>query len=247
VSTVQGHDVYHLTPRRPAGPWHILYLHGGAWVNPLVWPHWAMIAELVRRTRSAVTVPMYPLAPEHTWRESWAFLDEVYRGVLAHTPADRIVVAGDSAGGSLAQGMVHHARAAALPRPGRLVLFAPGTDMTLSNPEMKALEAVDVMLRVDAIRVFCDWWAGGDDITLPLLSPLFGELGDFPPTQIHQGGHDILAPDARRLRDALVAAGVPVDWHETPGAFHVFMGATFAPESRQTFDRVARWLNTPLP
>lgn len=234
--------VYTLVPRTQASRWHIIYIHGGAWVYELAPPHWWIIGALIKATGATVTAPIYPLAPKHTYRDAYPLLAEVYRQVLKHTPAENIVFCGDSAGGGLAAGLALHTRDLGLPMPARLLLFAPAVDLTFSNPEVDKIEPHDVLIARPGGRVAADWWAGGDDIRNPLISPMYGDLFGLPPVDIFQGTEDSLLPDARVFRDRLRAAGVPVQLLEYPGAFHVFMGATFTPEARDTYDKIAQVL-----
>ncbi len=239
---IAGHAVYTLTPRRGGSAWHVIYTHGGAFVNPLQKAHWHILAALIRATGATVTVPIYPLAPEHQHDQAFRFLEEVYRGVLQHTAPERIVLCGDSAGGNLALTQALHYRERGLPLPGHLILFAPWLDVTLSDPEARALERKDVMLRVDPLRQEGLWWAGSADSRTPIISPLFADLRGLPSIQIYQGTHDVLLPDARTLRDRVIAAGGTIQYHETPGGFHVFMGATFTPEAKRVFRQIAQTL-----
>lgn len=236
---IAGQTVYTLTPRRGGSAWHIVYTHGGAFVNPLQKAHWDVVAALIRATGATVTVPIYPLAPEHTYDEALRLLELVYRGLLRRVAPERIVLCGDSAGGNLALAQALHYRERGLPPPGHVILFSPWLDVTMSNPEARALEQKDVMLRVDALRQEGEWWAGSADARTPVISPLFADLRGLPPIQVYQGTHDVFLPDARRLRDLVTAAGGTIRYHETPGGFHVFMGATFTPEAKRVFRQIA--------
>lgn len=122
---VGGFRTVTLRPRAGASGASMIYLHGGTYINELVRPHWTMIAELIRRTGATITVPFYPLAPEHTFGEAFGYLETVYARVLETAAADDVVLAGDSAGGGLSAGLALHFQAAGLPRPGRLLLFSP--------------------------------------------------------------------------------------------------------------------------
>lgn len=64
---------------------------------------------------------------------------------------------------------------------------------------------------------------------------------------IDQGTDDLFLPDTRLLGDRVRAAGGRVVQHETPGGFHVFMGAPFLPEAREVYRRIAEHLGTPRP
>lgn len=140
---VQGCTVYSLTPKQGASGWHFLSTHGGAYVNALTRFQWEATEALIRHT-GAVTVPLYPLAPEHTFQTAHALLGEVYHHLLSRTPAGRVVLCSDSAGGGLALGLALRARDLGQPQPSRVVLFAPWLDLTLSDPKARAVEPRDV-------------------------------------------------------------------------------------------------------
>ncbi|HYH83755.1 MAG TPA: alpha/beta hydrolase [Longimicrobium sp.] len=125
---VLGRAVYALAPRGRASGWHVVFTHGGGFVHPLHRLHWDMIEALVIHTGASVSVPIYPLAPEHRFMETYALLEQVYRSLLHRVPAERIVLCGDSAGGNLALAQALHYRALGLPLPGRIVLFSPVLD-----------------------------------------------------------------------------------------------------------------------
>lgn len=238
---VEGGHVIRLAPRGRHGRRHILYLHGGAYVNGLIAPHWDIVEALIKATGADVWVPIYPLAPEFTHRDAFPFLTRVYRRLLETTPASGIMLAGDSAGGGFALGGTLCFREANLPLPARLVLFSPWLDLTLADPAARALEADDVMLAVDGTRLCGRLWAGEDDPRSPQLSPLYADPAGLPPLSVFQGTRDLLLPDARSFARKAQAAGVAVDYREYAGAFHVFVGATVTPESQDVFRRIG-WM-----
>ena len=237
---VRGHVVYELNPKRATDELHVLYTHGGSYVNELIRIHWDGIEQLIRHTGASVTVPLYPLAPESTFRHAFALLEEVYRDVLTRMPADRVVLCGDSAGGGLALALAMHLRDLGPPRPGRVVLFSPWLDLTLADPAARELEKQDVMLNVDTLRMHGQWWAGGEDARQPLLSPLFGDPTHLPPVDIFQGTDDIFISDARSFYRDAIKAGADVRLYETLGGCHVFMLFPFMPEAKEVYRIVGR-------
>lgn len=242
---IDGVGTVTLRPRAAGSPLHIIYTHGGTYINELVRPHWWIIAELIRRTGATVTVPYYRLAPEHTFGETYAFLASVYRRVLATTEASDVVLAGDSAGGGLAVGQALHFAAEGLPAPGRLILFSPWLDITGTNPELARYDRVDPMLSVPGAVEAGSWWAGGEDPRNPLLSPVFAPaaaLAALPPVHIHQGDRDVCMADALAFRHRMADAGGQLTLSEYPGAFHVFAGLPLLPESRDAYRDIAHVL-----
>lgn len=244
---VDGHPVFTIAPRHGKGKASIqvIYTHGGAYFGALQWIHWSIIRQLVERVGAQVTVPIYPLAPEHTYRDAFPMLEGVYRKVLNETPNEKIVLCGDSAGGGFALAQALHYRDLGLRLPDRLVLFSPWLDITMSNPDIALVEPHDIMLGTPGLLQCGVWWAGGDDPRSPLLSPIFGDLAGMPPMDLFMGTAELFIADARKLKEKVIAAGGLVNVYEYPGAFHVFVGATITPESKRAFTQVAESLGLP--
>ncbi|WP_104168123.1 alpha/beta hydrolase [Arthrobacter sp. SX1312] len=227
---------------------HIIYTHGGIYINELARPHWWIIAELTKRTGAAVTVPLYRLAPESSYREAFPYLVSVFRDVLTTSAPEDVTLMGDSAGGALAVAQTWAFRDAGLPAPGRVVAFSPWLDVTATNPDIPAYDAVDPMLSVAGGVQAGLWWADGDDPRTPLVSPACAPddlLAALPRTRIYQGTRDVCMADAVVFRDRAVAAGAAVEMKVHPGGFHVFPAFPRLPESREVYADIAAFLGRP--
>lgn len=240
--TAAGHPVITVAPRSGASDWNLVYLHGGGYVFPLLRPHWTIVRALVEATGAAITVPLYPLAPEHDHRPAWAMVDAVYEHLLRTGEGKRIAVAGDSAGANFALSLAIRRRANGAPLPERLILFSPWLDLTLSDPAAREVERLDGILAVDGAVQCGRWWAADQDPRLPQFSPLYADLTGLPPMAVFQGTHDIFIVDARSFQARATAQGAEVHYFEYEGAFHVFMGARSTRESRDVYARVAAFL-----
>ncbi|QJY46061.1 alpha/beta hydrolase fold domain-containing protein [Pseudonocardia broussonetiae] len=241
---VDGRPVLTLAPRGTTRDVTLVYLHGGAYVNELVAPQWRIIDELARGTGATVVVPRYGLAPEHHVDDAFALMSELMAGVRRERPADRVFLAGDSAGAGLAlalavEGSSSRATAARSDlRPDGLFLFSPWVDVTMTNPAARRMEAGDAMLGVDGLRLWGREWAGTRDVDDPRVSPALGELSGLPPTWVYQGGRDLFLPDVEIFAGNARAAGSPVTLRVFEDGFHVFVGFTLAAESRSVFREV---------
>ncbi len=202
--------------RQPAG--RLMYVHGGGFVFEITKHHWAFVGRLAAALDVEVTVPIFPLAPEHTHRETHPFLSAVH-AALSRTDGP-LTVAGDSTGATMALGTVQRAVRDGVAPPAHLLLISPLADPTLSNPAIADVAARDPWLRVDGLREGIRLWSGGDD--LAALNPLAGPFAGLGATTIVTGTRDLTNPDTRLLRDRLVAHGVPVRHHEHAGLIHVF-------------------------
>ncbi|MDO9397246.1 MAG: alpha/beta hydrolase fold domain-containing protein [Herbiconiux sp.] len=242
---VEGRRVITLTPRRGSTGVELIHAHGGYYVHPLVAPHWAFLEALIRASGVTVTVPLYGLAPEHAGEEALPFLSAVYLGVRDRAGAHPVFLSGDSAGGGLAVAQALRFARGGLPAPQGLILIAPWLDVTMTDPDIVAMEKVDPMLDVTRARVSGRLWAGGRDPRDPEVSPLFASrsaLAGLPPVRIVQGGRDLLLPDVRRFARRLREAGVDEVTRIYPDGFHVFVGVPALPESRSALAWIAAFL-----
>jgi acetyl esterase/lipase len=237
--TVAGHTVYEVRPRgrRPAR--RILYLHGGAYVFELTSFHWRLVAELAERLGAHITLPVYPLAPEHRFDAIHGFCGAVWRDVVADGEVD---VVADSAGANMALVLSLTAMAEGWPRARRLVLISPGVDMTLQNPATHEAARLDPWLDIpggiEAVRLY----AGDLDLADWRISPTHGDLAALPPTLILTGTRDLLYPDTLVFADKAKAAGAEVDLIVGEGMIHVWPLIDM-PEARRARDRIVGWLS----
>lgn len=227
---VDGFDCHTVAPRDRRAERAALYLHGGAYIGEISPQHWALVSRLAD-AGVRVEVPVYGLAPQHTYRDAFPFLTAVYRDLVAEHGAQATTLAGDSAGGGLALGLARTLGAAGLPQPRRLILIAPWLDLTMSNPGIPAVEARDPWLRRAGLHEAARAWAGGDDPTDPRLSPLNGPLPGLAPIDVYVGTRDICLPDSLLLRDRAVAEGAELRLTVCEGAVHVYPLVP-APEGR---------------
>ena len=236
---VAGFPVYEARPKGKAAARRILYIHGGAFCFQMTPHHWNLVAELAERTDAQITVPIYPLAPEHGLPAVEAMMTEVYREVLGGGEA--VAVMGDSAGGTMALALTMTAAKEDWPLADRLVLISPGIDMTLVNPKVRDYARVDPWLDIpggtEAMRLY-----GGD---IPLddwrISPLYGDLSVLPPTLAFSGTHDILYPDTVLFAEKARALGKTVDLVTGERMFHVWPLIDM-PEARPARDRMVAFL-----
>ena len=239
---VAGHTVYEVRPqgweerRTPAR--RILYLHGGAFVFELTPFHWRLVAELCERLCAHITLPVYPLAPEHGFEAIYGFAGEVWREVVAEGDVD---VVGDSAGGNMALVLSLMAALQGWPRARRLVLISPGVDMTLANPATREAAALDPWLDIpgglEAVRLY----AGDMDMADWRISPTHGDLDALPPMLIFTGTRDLLHADTAVFADKAKAAGIDVDLVVGDRMIHVWPLIDM-PEARRARDMMVEWL-----
>jgi monoterpene epsilon-lactone hydrolase len=234
--------VFTVAPRRAATSRHILYLHGGGYFSPIMHAHWSLVGRLVRRLRCTATVPLYPLAPEHTAREVIAHMMALAREILDSVGPANVSLMGDSAGGGMALALAQQLRHQEAPLPRALVLLSPWLDATVSDPRQPALAKVDRLLDIPGTCAAGRLYAGDLPLTDPRVSPLFGTLRGLPPIAVFTGTNDLLNPDARRLEEKAEREGAPLEFHEYDGMFHGWVAGPPIPETRQAIDEIAAFI-----
>lgn len=244
---IEGERVITLHPKSGPGAWHMLYFHGGGFVQPMFKVHWPLVAAMVDACAISVTVPLYAVVPEapHTAQDSLA--DAVYAELAArHDPA-RIILNGDSAGGHMALSLALRLVQEGGPRPGKLALFAPWLDLTLADPDIEAVEPHDLMLKIGTLRACGEMVAASRDPASAEVSPLYTAtdiLALLPPTRIWTGRHDLFIIDSRTFTARLRAAGVDARLYEYEAAPHVFMAITATREAKDVFALLREFLES---
>ena len=183
--------------------------------------------------------PDYRMPPAHPFPASLDDCMTVYRALLASTAPERIVVGGASAGGNLAAALLIRAQDEGLPMPSCLVLLSPEVDLTESGDSFETNLGVDTILTsrlTDSIALY----AGNHDLTEPLLSPLFGELSDFPPTFLQTGTRDLFLSNTVRMHRALRSASVAAELHVFEAMPHG--GFHGAPEDQELAREMRRFM-----
>lgn len=234
--------VHTVRPRGRRPRTTLLYLHGGGFVSPMDPVHVRYALRLAEQLDAEVVLPHYPLAPEHTWRDSHEVLVDLLAGLTA--TQDRVVVAGDSAGGGLALAVVMGARDRGAALPSHVVLHAPWVDLTTSTPDTRELDAVDPWLFLSKLEAYAAWWAGDPaDLGRPEVSPALGDLVGLPPTLVFCGTRDLLVPGCRLLADRAAAAGWPLTYAEAPDLIHVFPILPALPEAARAWRQTREFLS----
>lgn len=219
-----GRAVWQLSPKGGAAPkGHLLYWHGGGYVFTISPFHWNMLVNLVEKHGIAVTVPLYPLAPEAGVLDTTGFALDFYRHYCDQVPGP-FVMGGDSAGGGLTAATVMAAREAGLRLPSGLMLICPWLNAEGNDPSQIAIEKRDCILRLSGIRDAGKLYARDLPVTDPKVSPIHGDWQGLPPMQMFGGGDDILVADARALK----AKRPDIAYDERAGLMHVWPIFNFA-------------------
>ncbi|MFC7599980.1 alpha/beta hydrolase [Streptosporangium amethystogenes subsp. fukuiense] len=239
-------------PRHPAGlvateTGVTVYLHGGGFEYKNPHMEQVMAYRLSRATGRPVLAVDYRLAPAHPYPAALDDLVTAYRSLLDQdVPASRIILAGESAGGTLLLSALLVLKEAGDPLPAGAVAVSPQTDLTLSSPSIDANDGQDFVNRAVLDHVRTQYLAGAQPGRAP-QSPLHGELDGLPPLLLAVGSKEVMLDDARRFAEAASAAGgnVCLDIYDgMPHAFHAtVLSATPLPVATTLLRRVTEWVD----
>ncbi len=233
-----------LTPTAGDSGAMIYYLHGGAYTFGSMTTYRELLGRLARMTGARALWLDYRLSPECPFPAAPDDALAGYRWLLAQgVEPQRIIIAGDSAGGGLSLATLLAARDAGLPLPAGAALLSPWTDLTGTSETAISRAAVDPMLVGAGIAEAGRRYLAGADPRTPLASPLFADLHGLPPLLIQVGDAEILLDDSRMLAERARAAGVDVTLHVWDGLFHVFpIFPSLLPEARKPVEEIASFM-----
>lgn len=213
----------------------IIYLHGGAYINEIMIPHVAFCDKIAKKTNATVFAPIYPLAPNHTYEETYRIVEELYRFALGI--GKPITVMGDSAGGGLSAAFCEYLATIELTQPEHLILISPWVDVSMSGDYDDYIDC-DPMLGVEGLRDIGEVWAGDLDPKDYRVSPLFGDITELPETTLFVGTHEILYPDIIEFYNKLKDGGIDAKLFVGEEMTHVYPIYPLVPEAKEAFNQI---------
>ncbi len=220
----------------------ILHCHGGGYSTGSSLYARTLTSKLTASTSMDLLCFDYRLAPEHPYPaaledalKAWNYL------MLLGYGARDVILTGDSAGGNLALALALKLKQEERLLPGGIVLMSPWADLTSSGESFVSRASLDPVLNREYIERMISAYAEGQDLTEPLISPLFGSFEGFPPVYIQAGENEILLSDSIRLHRAFAEANVPVKLDVYEGMWHVFQMSPVK-KAREAMDKCAEFI-----
>jgi monoterpene epsilon-lactone hydrolase len=226
----------------------VLYIHGGAWFMGSTDTHRGLVSYIAYESGIRALSINYRLAPEHPFPDGLQDCEIAYEWLQENgIHADKIVVAGDSAGGNLTLALLVKLRDAGKPLPAGAVALSPATDLAFSSASINTRLPIDPIFANMKPNTTIEDYITDHDPHEPLISPLYADLHGLPPVLIHVGDHEILMDDSVRFCERARAAGVDAKVVIWPGMFHVFQVYTpILPEARQAVHQIAEFISSCL-
>ena len=221
-SMIAGNDCVILRERGRIRNTQILYVHGGAYVEHPILPHWFFLDRINNHVQGTITVPIYPKAPVHTVSEVFNKLIDLYCSITQENSPAHTILMGDSAGGGLALSLSQELLLRGIPLPKELILISPWLDISLRNANIQNLESKDPMLNRKHLQMMGQAWAGDVSVHDKKVSPINGPLQGLPPISLFVGTHEIFLPDAQKFKTLCARQGVQLSYFEYAKMNHDF-------------------------
>ena len=221
----------------------MLYLHGGGYCVGSIDSHRALASRIGLAACCRTLLIDYRLAPEHPFPAALDDACSAYDWLLdSGVSNERLLVAGDSAGGGLALALLLALNERRRPLPAGAVCLSPWTDLAMSGDSARNGEVDDPMVRLPEAQELAALYAQDHDPREPLISPLHGDLAGLPPLLLQVGTRELLLDDSRRFASAAREAAVDVTLEEWEGLMHVWqIFAPMVPESVEAIASLGSW------
>jgi acetyl esterase len=190
----------------------VVYFHGGGWIIGDLDSHQGNASRIAVHAKAHMVQVDYRLAPENPYPAGVEDAIAAFEWVITHIDQfggdlNKVVVAGDSAGGNLAAIVAQHCRDNGIRLAAQFLIY-PATDLTAA-----ADSAMLEYLGPKAATIAKD----------PRVSPALADgLNGLAPAIIGVGAHDFLYQDNVRYARALTDAGVAVIFRQYPTLNHGF-------------------------
>ncbi|KAA1380235.1 alpha/beta hydrolase [Aeromicrobium fastidiosum] len=222
----------------------ILYLHGGGFFSCGIESHRRICERLALKTGATVVSVDYVQLPEGSIADSVSDAITAYAALLDEsTHADKIVVAGDSAGGYLTMKIAELATRRGLQAPAALLGFSPLLSVDPDREDkdvVRIIRSRDAYLPIKRIAKIRERWLPEGSSIEGYASPLHASAYISSPTFFVAVEDEMLRPEVEAMALLLSQRGVEVETHLWRKQVHAFpVMADVLPESEMALQLAA--------
>ncbi|MDF9302065.1 alpha/beta hydrolase [Tritonibacter mobilis] len=233
-----------LTPEKWRDGRTMLYIHGGGYISGGADGYHGIAGHYARELGARVYVPDYRLAPEAPFPAALDDTIQTYAWLVGEVGADKIVIAGDSAGGAMVVTLQVRARNSGIALPVAGVAISPWADLEMPGASYVTREGIDPLCTRDVLKAFVRPALGTGLANNPEVSPVNADVRGLSPVLVQVGGAEVMMSDAMRLATHLADHGNRASLEVWPEMFHVWpMFSDVVPEGREAIETGAAFLS----
>ncbi|WP_236355015.1 alpha/beta hydrolase [Konateibacter massiliensis] len=228
----------------------VYQLHGGGYVETFKDTYNEMALRYSKSYDNADVFSLnYRTAPDHLYPSALEDALDGYEWLLKNGySAKDIVVCGDSAGGGLALALTLYLRDHEKQLPKLLILSSPWADFLASGESYSTKIKKDAFFGSASTKRAPKYpvpiiYAGDYDLTLPYISPAYGDYRGMPPMLIQTGSDELLLSDSVAIVRKAKEAGVEVRFIKYWGMYHTFYIITpYIKEGCDAWNEIKRFI-----
>ena len=200
---------------------NMLYCHGGAFYLPTQITSLNLACEYAKQLCIRVYIPEYRLVPEYPAPAALEDCLAVWQHLSRKT--EKLLVYGESAGGTLAAGLALYVRDRGLKQPcGQILVYPVLDNRAVAYASMTAYADAAWSNRSNA-SMWETYLKNAEESWLPYLVPMRMEnLCGLPDAYIEPQQIDVLRDEALAYAQRLEQAGVKVEQNQISGSYHGF-------------------------
>lgn len=235
---------YETSTTKPGGDL-LLYVHGGAFLAGSPQTNASTILPVCECSGLEAIGVEYTLVPEARFPVAYNQIDAVYRELIEQHPDRRIIIVADSIGACLSLSNMLRWRDEGVVQPAGAVLISPALDGMGHSDTHITMDEYDPLITSNAgrnVRKLFQFYAPGENLDDPRISPLHGDMSGLPPMLIHVGTREVCLGDAARLAEKLRQADSPSILRVFDGMFHLFHMHWSLEETKNAYNDIAHFV-----
>lgn len=221
-ANINGMNGEWIIPKNASREKVIMYIHGGGFISGSTGSHRMHVAKFVKNSGIKALLFDYRLAPEYPYPAALDDSVAAYQWLIdqGYCP-ENIVVAGESAGGTLTLSLLLALKSLNINLPKSAVAISPVTELSCSAESFRTNAKNDIA-PMNSWSVWTNYYIAGSDLTDPLLSPIYGDLSGLPPLSLTVGTNEIHYDDTVNFAKKAEEYGVDVELNIWKGMIHAF-------------------------
>lgn len=242
-----GTKAVYVTPDNVDNENIILYFHGGGYAMGSIETHKPLVGRIAKASATKALLIDYRLAPENPYPNGLDDAIKSYRWLLngeGYTN-DKVIFAGDSAGGGMTVASMLRLKQEGQPLPLAGICLSPWLDLEATGKSATSKAKEDPMIDLQSVKEWALMYAPKEKLTDPLVSPLYGDLSGLPSLYLQVGSAELLLDDSTRLAEKAKNLGVEVEIEVWDDMIHVWQAfGNYIPESVPAIEKIGKFIRS---